>query len=609
MKRILNSFIFFTSWCHLLALQPEGCSPSLDPINWPAEKLQLLETQQYVSWTPERERITSTSNGLIAATVSPIAVEAGRCALNAGGTAVDAAITVALTQITTELGSVVSYAGILTALYYDAGTGRITALDAGYDSYAEETEPLSIPAADLGPLRPDALHQETDAHGRKTLVPGFMAGIEALHTRYGNLPFHDLFMPAISFAEKGVLVSPILEGCFQLRATAFQRTREGRAFLKQSGRDIPQVGDRFVQSDLAMTLRAIAENGAQEMYHGDWAKAFVETVQHEGGKVTAEDLASYQPTWTEPSNTDAFGAQVYMTPLPNTGAYGVTLGLHLAETLDFNQQNPISEDPVTWSLFSRIAALASTAPFLDSTFAASLKAEGIESDPAQWLTREFSKQLASRLSQNPVTPSPNMPHHSNSIAVIDKCGNICVLTHTINAVLWGGTGIVVGGIPIPDSAGFQQPRLATVIPGNRVPHEIVDTIVLREGTPVMATASIGSSLAAETLRILISKLGHHQSLQEIMKAPTHLSLFGPAPLDATADSFSVLVPDGAYDKTFIAAVQREGISALMVPTATVDALRGTVAVIALDSDNLQWMAVEESDVMVFHAAQKEASDE
>ena len=169
MKRILNSFIFFTSWCHLLALQPEGCSPSLDPINWPAEKLQLLETQQYVSWTPERERITSTSNGLIAATVSPIAVEAGRCALNAGGTAADAAITVTLTQITTELGSVVSYAGILTALYYDAGTGRITALDAGYNSYTEETEPLSIPAADLGPLRPDALHQETDAHGRKTV--------------------------------------------------------------------------------------------------------------------------------------------------------------------------------------------------------------------------------------------------------------------------------------------------------------------------------------------------------------------------------------------------------------------------------------------------------
>ena len=33
--------------------------------------------------------------------------------------------------------------------------------------------------------------------GRETLVPGFMAGIEAMHSRFGRLPFADLFEPAI----------------------------------------------------------------------------------------------------------------------------------------------------------------------------------------------------------------------------------------------------------------------------------------------------------------------------------------------------------------------------------------------------------------------------
>jgi len=57
---------------------------------------------------------------------SPIAVYAGMQALNAGGTAADAAATVALTQIATELGSYVSYAGVLQLIYFDAKSNKVT---------------------------------------------------------------------------------------------------------------------------------------------------------------------------------------------------------------------------------------------------------------------------------------------------------------------------------------------------------------------------------------------------------------------------------------------------------------------------------------------------
>ncbi len=89
---------------------------------------------------------------MISTTASPIAVQAGLEALRQGGTAADAAATVALTQITTQLGSVVSYAGIMTLVYYDVKTGKVYSLDAGYNSYQNETEPKTIPVADLGPL-------------------------------------------------------------------------------------------------------------------------------------------------------------------------------------------------------------------------------------------------------------------------------------------------------------------------------------------------------------------------------------------------------------------------------------------------------------------------
>ena len=60
---------------------------------------------------------------------SPVAVHAGAEALRQGGTAADAAATVALTQVATDLGSVISYAGAMELIYFDAKTGKVSVLD------------------------------------------------------------------------------------------------------------------------------------------------------------------------------------------------------------------------------------------------------------------------------------------------------------------------------------------------------------------------------------------------------------------------------------------------------------------------------------------------
>ena len=82
---------------------------------------------------------------MISAIASPIAVQAGVEALRQGGSAADAAATTALTEIATQLGSVVSYAGIMTLVYYDARADKVYSLDAGYNSYLGESEPMTIP--------------------------------------------------------------------------------------------------------------------------------------------------------------------------------------------------------------------------------------------------------------------------------------------------------------------------------------------------------------------------------------------------------------------------------------------------------------------------------
>ena len=83
-----------------------------------------------VPW-PAQARVVEGKSGLVAATMSPIAVHAGLEALRQGGTAADAAAIVALTQIATALGSYVSYAGILQLVYFEAKSGKVYSLNAG----------------------------------------------------------------------------------------------------------------------------------------------------------------------------------------------------------------------------------------------------------------------------------------------------------------------------------------------------------------------------------------------------------------------------------------------------------------------------------------------
>ena len=212
----------------ILVCAQAAFAANVSPANWVKNVRDRAEQQEAKSWTPSAAQTLHAKGGMISATVSPIAVQAGLETLRQGGNAADAAATVALTQVTTQLGSVVSYAGIMTVLYYEAKTGKISSLDAGYNSYRGETDPKSIPANDVSLLTGGPPPPPAKDVGRQTLVPGFMAGIEAMHARFGRLPFGDLFEPAIWYAENGVTISPALAFFFQVRQKYLSRTPEGQ---------------------------------------------------------------------------------------------------------------------------------------------------------------------------------------------------------------------------------------------------------------------------------------------------------------------------------------------------------------------------------------------
>ncbi|MEM9195171.1 MAG: hypothetical protein AAGF12_38720, partial [Myxococcota bacterium] len=108
---------------------------------------------------------------IVLVTSGEAAAQAGLEVLSNGGNAMDAALTIALAQIVLSAGSWNSFAGILGLVTFDAETGEIHSLHAGYGTFANETEALTIPASG-------------EPSGRTALVPGFMRGVEAAHTRF-----------------------------------------------------------------------------------------------------------------------------------------------------------------------------------------------------------------------------------------------------------------------------------------------------------------------------------------------------------------------------------------------------------------------------------------
>ena len=192
--------------------------------------------------------------------------------------------------------------------------------------------------------------------------------------------------------------------------------------------------------------------------------------------------------------------------------------------------------------------------------------------------------------------TPGKPNHSDAIVVVDRWGDIAALVHSINTAVLGTTGIVVGGVPIADAASINKYRIARLKPGDRVPNEMSPIIVMKESKPVLATAAIGSSLTAETVRLLVGILGNRIDAATVMAAPPLLYNYEPSSQGVE------FVPEGAYDPEFLKNLATAGVTVRQKTPAQVNTVKGTVVVGLLDRESGTRRSVETPRVVDFAAA-------
>ena len=463
----------------------------------------------------------------------------------------DAAITTALAQTTLVAGSWVSFAGIAYFVYYDAETGEVQCLNAGYNTVQAETDPMSMP----GTPHPA---------GRHTLVPGFMAGLEVAHRRYGRLPWRALFEPSIYLAEEGFPVDNVMAGLIASRKDVLSRRDETRAIFCGDDGEFLKSGQHLAQPALAHTLRRVAEEGASYMYEGEWAEKMVAAVRDEGGLMTVDDLRAYETAW-EPAISTAYREyDVWTVPPPEAGCVQLLEALNLIEDAEIGDMPHWTEDADTLYRFIQACRIGLLITYSEKYPAAAGPDSEDPYSPWRRITKEHSAELLDLLERNDWERSWETQlstrlfsdlgppgSHSDGVVVVDGDGNACALVHSINAITWGTTGIFVDGVSIPDSASFQREMIARAGPGSRLPNVTNPCIVTQDGLPVLAASVIGSALHQCMLQNLVNILDHGMDPQESVDMPK----FWGRPLDGDSMQNNI---DGTFPESLLEAVRERG---------------------------------------------------
>lgn len=448
-------FAFFTAGCK------DKSTPGYEPVFGPPPAPSLLVVSRYAE--PQ---------------------EVGYRILNSGGNAIDAFVAVTLAENVVAPGTV-TLAGLLETLIYLADTNVVRFMDAGFNSVLDPN---------------GAYSQKVPVLGKTVAVPGLISGLEAILTRYGRMSFAEVLQPAIELARDGFEISEKYSLYIEYYAQKLQRTEYGRRTFFPDGTAL-QPGETLRQPELAEFLSNLAEQGSAYMYSGEWAEQCVETVQREGGLMTTEDLASYQPTFGEPWKMSYRGHDI----CASSGRVMFGLWTLLAlKTLEHTTVQPLghfSESADALEIMVRIARAVEEEEWIRDYWFIDDR-ELVNSRLALTYTNDIWAKVEGALDYGFVSRSQT--EETLCSVILDDDGNVVSGKHSINSDIWG-EGLFVQGIPLSATGEFTGRYTG---PGKRRTQGASNFLVFKDGSLRYACGSIGSSNPYVTFQFLVNAIDY-----------------------------------------------------------------------------------------------------
>ena len=428
--------------------------------------MRLLLGLMLVTLAPAQDRSQARSMVLsdrgIVATSQTLASQAGAQVLARGGSAVDAAIAANAVLAVVEP-MMNGPGGDLFALIWEAKTGKLTGINAS----GWTPKKLSIDYLDKlgsGSYSIAGIHTVT--------VPGCVDGWAKLHKRFGKLPWRELFLPGIYYAENGFPVTEQIQWDWD-NASSKLEDEARRVFLPNGS--APKVGEIFKNPELGKALRLIANGGADAFYQGPIAEAILKTSHKLGGTMEADDLREFQSEWVQPISIDYRGWKVYQLP-PNSQGVGMLEMLNILENYPLGDYAQNSADALHLKMEAWKLTVADSKRYIADPRQAQVPLAGL-------MSKEYAKQRARLIDPEKancdVTPGePDKHGNTTYLSVVDREGNIVSWIQSISDIF--GSGIAVDGMGFilhdrggafsydpkhPNALGPRKRPFHTIIPG------------------------------------------------------------------------------------------------------------------------------------------------
>jgi gamma-glutamyltranspeptidase/glutathione hydrolase len=441
----------------------------------------------------------------VVATSQPLACQAGIKMLLNGGNAVDAAIATAITLTVVE----------------PVNNGI------GSDAFAFVWDGKSLNGLNASGRSPAAWTPEYFSRRKSmpmfgwdaTTIPGAVSAWVELSNKYGQLSFEKLFEPAIRYAEKGFIVSPITAEIWGYLAKMYKRRLYPEFYetFMIDGKS-PTPGQLFKCPAQAETLRKIARTKGEAFYSGELARKIVTHSENTGGAITLQDLENHQVTWEKPISINYKGISLHEIP-PNGQGITALMMLGILKNFDLSEFDPDSPETIHIQLEAMKLAFSDAYRYISDK-------STLEFDLEYLLNDNYLKQRASEIDLSCAKIFKHGTPKIGDTVYLTTADEEGMMASYIQSNYMGfGSGIVVPGTGISlqnRGYGFNliEGHPNQVGPNKRPFHTIIPGFVTQKGRPVMSFGVMGGEMQPQGhAQMMIRIFEYGQNPQTALDAP------------------------------------------------------------------------------------------
>jgi gamma-glutamyltranspeptidase/glutathione hydrolase len=482
----------------------------------------------YVPPLPDRVQAVAAEHGLVVAQ-EKIAARIGADILRRGGNAVDAAVATGFAlAVTYPRAGNIGGGGFM--VIHLAAPNQDVAID-----YRETAPGAATRDMFLGTDgKPDPARSRDSALGIG--VPGTVAGLALALSKYGSGKFTlaEILKPAIALARDGFVITDDLADTLPDWYRRLGKwPASAKIFARTDGTSLRE-GDRLVQSDLAATLSAIAERGADGFYEGPVADKLAKAITDAGGIMTPDDLKGYQALIRAPVRGNYHGYDIVSMPQPSSGGVVLVETLNILEGFPLSRMEPGSAPSLHLLIEAMKRGYADRARYLgDPDF--------VSAPIATLLSKEYASRQRATIDPERATPwtdalsllPPHEGDNTTHFSVVDASGNAVSNTYTLNfsygvGLVADGTGVLLNN-ELDDftaapgaSNAFGLVGYEANLPGprKRPLSSMSPTIVLKDGRVVLVTGSPGGSRIISTvLQVIVNVIDYQMNVAAAVASP------------------------------------------------------------------------------------------